>query len=48
MAALALSMFIALFAFGDQMLGGIQGENAQLAMFASFLFGIIVGWKTNR
>ncbi len=48
MAALALALFIALFAFGQQSIGGLDGANVRLAFFACFLFGIIVGWKTNR
>ncbi|MGB3723842.1 MAG: hypothetical protein WA979_13630 [Pacificimonas sp.] len=48
MAALALALFIALFGFGEDLLGGMTGENVRLALFASFLFGIICGWKTNN
>ncbi|HET7408601.1 MAG TPA: hypothetical protein VFJ13_00240 [Paracoccaceae bacterium] len=48
MGALALAMFVMLFGFGDQILGGFTDATIRLAIFASFLFGIICGWKTNR
>lgn len=48
MGALALASFIMLFGFGHEFLGGLEGANVQLALFASFLFGIVCGWKTNR
>lgn len=48
MGALALASFIMLFGFGNELLGGLDGTNVKLALFASFLFGIICGWKTNR
>jgi len=42
-------MFLALFAFGDQIMGWPDMDsNVQLALFASFMFGIICGWRTNR
>ena len=48
MGALALALFVMLFGFGEALLGGLDGANVKLALFASFLFGIICGWKTNR
>ncbi|MEE4349153.1 MAG: hypothetical protein V2J26_02895 [Pacificimonas sp.] len=48
MGALALAMFVMLFGFGNDVVGGIEGENVQVALFAAFLFGIICGWQTNR
>jgi hypothetical protein len=44
---LALSMFIALFAFGHDLLGwnDTTGQ-VQLGLFMSFLFGIICGYRT--
>jgi hypothetical protein len=46
---LALSMFIALFAFGHDLLGwnDTTGQ-VQLGLFMSFLFGIICGYRTPR
>ncbi|MGB7404317.1 MAG: hypothetical protein WA906_01375 [Pacificimonas sp.] len=41
-------MFMVLIAFGQETFQGLDGSNVQLALFASFTFGIIVGWKTNR
>lgn len=48
MAALALALFVMLFVFGEQFIGGMTGPNVQMALFAAFLFGIICGWQTNR
>ncbi|MHB9880529.1 hypothetical protein ACSMXM_12855 [Pacificimonas sp. ICDLI1SI03] len=48
MGALALTLFVLLFGFGQDFIGGMEGANMQLALFASFLFGIICGWTTNR
>jgi hypothetical protein len=49
MMGLALAMFIALFAFGGQLLGwSTAGGNVQLGLFMSFLFGIICGYRTGR
>ncbi len=47
MLGLALSMFIALFAFGHDLLGwnDTTGQ-VQLGLFMSFLFGIICGYRT--
>ncbi|MGJ3649985.1 hypothetical protein ACLB0R_16130 [Sphingomonas sp. GlSt437] len=46
MAGLALALFIALFAFGQQYFGweDTQGR-IQLALFSCFVFGIICGLK---
>jgi hypothetical protein len=47
MAPLALAMFIAMFAFGDQIFGWPQmTQQIQLALFAAFTFGIICGYRT--
>ena len=44
---LALSMFIALFAFGHDLLGWTDPSGqVQLGLFMSFLFGIICGYRT--
>ena len=49
MSHLALAMFLALFGFGDQLIGWHDGDgNIRLALFASFLFGVIVAYKINR
>jgi hypothetical protein len=46
MAGLAMVMFVALFAFGGQYFGwGDEHGNVQLALFSSFIFGIICGFK---
>jgi hypothetical protein len=47
MLILALTMFIGLFSFGDQLLGwSNHGGQVQLGLFMSFLFGIICGYRT--
>ncbi|MBV7255590.1 hypothetical protein KCG44_02190 [Pacificimonas sp. WHA3] len=48
MGALALALFVMLFGFGQEFIGGMSGPNLKLALFASFIFGIICGWKTNN
>jgi len=46
MTGLALVMFLTLFGFGHELLGWSDtGGNVQLALFMSFLFGIICGYK---
>lgn len=45
MLGLALSMFIAVFAFGHQLIGWPMGSEVQLGLFMSFLFGIICGYR---
>ena len=46
MAGLAMVMFIALFAFGDQYFGWADpGGHIQLALFATFVFGIVCGYR---
>ncbi|VVT12905.1 conserved hypothetical protein [Sphingomonas sp. EC-HK361] len=46
MAGLAMVMFIALFAFGDQYFGWDDpGGHIQLALFATFVFGIVCGYR---
>ena len=46
MAGLAMVLFIALFAFGGQYFGWSDpGGHIQLALFSSFLFGIICGFR---
>ena len=47
MVGLAIAMFISLFAFGHQFVGWSDpGGKVQLALFASFIFGIISGYRT--
>jgi hypothetical protein len=47
MGALALLMFVTLFAFGQKFMGWSDPHGkVQLAMFATFCFGIICGWQT--
>jgi hypothetical protein len=49
MAALALGMFIALFAFGQDLVGYRDPDGSvQLALLATFIFGIICGSKVGR
>lgn len=47
MGGIALMMFVALFGFGDEFVGwsDVDGK-IKLALFASFVFGIICGWRT--
>jgi hypothetical protein len=46
MAVVAMGMFIALFAFGADYFGWIDPRGyVQLALFSSFIFGIICGFK---
>jgi uncharacterized membrane protein len=46
MAPLAMVLFITLFAFGANYFGWDDtGGHIQLALFASFLFGIVFGYK---
>jgi hypothetical protein len=48
MGALALVMFILLFGFGGQMFGWSDPKGQiQLALFATFVFGIICGYRTS-
>ncbi len=47
MAGLAIAMFVALFAFGQDYLGYKDPTGqVQLALFASFIFGIIAGYRS--
>lgn len=48
MAGLALAMFIALFAFGEKLMGwpSTSGGEIELGLFMSFIFGIICGYRT--
>lgn len=49
MNALAITMFVCLFAFGRQMFGWYDHDgNIQIALFASFLFGILSAWRTSK
>lgn len=46
MMGMALSMFVALFAFGHDLLGWSDPTGqVQLALFMSFLFGIVCGYR---
>ena len=47
MAPLAFAMFITMFAFGDHIFHWPQmTQQLQLALFASFIFGAICGYRT--
>jgi hypothetical protein len=47
MTGLALMLFIALFAFGGQVMGWQTDDGqVQLGLFMSFLFGIVCGYRT--
>lgn len=47
MASLALAMFLGMFAFGDKIFDWpMMTHQLQLALFASFVFGIICGYRT--
>lgn len=48
MVGLAAALFVGLFAFGQQMIGWSKATNdeVQLALFITFLLGIICGYKT--
>lgn len=49
MAMLAIAMFIALFAFGKQIFGWHDTDgDVQLAMVASFLFGVIAAFRNRN
>ena len=44
---LALAMFIALFTFGTDIVGYRDPDGkVQLALFATFVFGLLVGYRT--
>jgi hypothetical protein len=46
MLGLALMMFIAIFAFGGQLIGWTDPQgHVQLALFMAFLFGIVCGYR---
>ena len=46
MSLLALGMFIAIFAFGQQLLGWDDPDGQiRLGLFMAFLFGIICGYR---
>jgi len=47
MAGLAIMMFVALFAFGGEFMGWRDPDGqVQLALFMSFIFGVISGYRT--
>ena len=49
MATLAMTMFVALFTFGAQHFGWSDpGGRVQLALFSSFIFGIICGYRVRQ
>ncbi len=49
LAALATTLFIALFAFGSTYFGWSDpGGEVSLALFASFLFGIVAGLRVRN
>lgn len=46
MAALALAMFIAIFGFGQELIGWTDPDgDVRLGLFMAFLFGIICGYR---
>jgi hypothetical protein len=46
---IAVAMFVALFGFGSTYFDwGGNEMKVQLALFASFLFGILAAWKSPR
>ena len=48
MGALALVMFISVFGFGNDLMGWSDPDGqVQLALFMSFVFGIICGYRTS-
>ncbi|WIW89255.1 hypothetical protein K3M67_04580 [Sphingobium sp. V4] len=49
MSGLALAMFVGLFAWGQDIVGydDPQGK-VQLALLATFSFGLMVGYRANR
>lgn len=48
MVGLAAAMFVAVYAFGHEMIGWSNDTNSQvqLALFLSFILGIVCGYKT--
>ncbi|MEJ7925325.1 hypothetical protein WG908_00980 [Sphingobium sp. AN641] len=49
MSGLALAMFVALFAWGQQIVGYDDPHGkVQLALLATFSFGLLVGYRSNR
>ena len=49
MAYLAISMFVALFAFGSQFMGWSDPNGqVQLGLFAAFIFGVICGYRSGK
>ena len=49
MAGLAMVLFVALFAFGANYFGWEDpGGRVSLALFSSFIFGIICGYRVNK
>ena len=47
MVGLALAMFVALFAWGDQYFGWEDPVGkVQLALFTTFVLGVVCGYKT--
>jgi hypothetical protein len=46
MGVLATGLFVALFVFGPQVLGYSDGDGSiRLAMFATFVFGLLTGYR---
>lgn len=49
MSGLALSMFVALFAWGAQIVGYDDPHGyVRLTMLATFTFGLLIGYRANR
>lgn len=46
---LALTMFIGLFAFGNQIMGWTDPHGqVQMGLFMAFIFGIICGYRSGK
>ncbi|WP_022683266.1 hypothetical protein [Sphingobium bisphenolivorans] len=49
MGGLALAMFVGLFAFGQQIMGYEDPHGrVQLALLATFTFGVLIGYRSNN
>ena len=49
MAGLALAMFVGLFAFGQQIMGYDDPHGrVQLALLATFTFGVLIGYRAHN
>lgn len=49
MGLLATALFVGLFAFGPEVLGYADDDGTvRLALFATFVFGLLTGYRANR